>query len=99
MQRVLIDFKDSGQYTIDLLGLKVEHSFNTTTYLTGYWQLNAQSKYMNVNLRFQWRYRPMSDFFLVYSENWDKVRLIPSGASEYWAQRGRSIAAKLVYWF
>lgn len=98
-QRIRIDLKDSGLYNIDLVGLKIEHSLNTTMYLTGYWQLNAQRQLMNMNLRFQWRYRPMSDIFIVFSQNWNQMALTPNALTESWMAKGRSIAAKLVYWF
>ena len=98
-QRIRIDLRDSGLYNIDLVGLKIEHSLNTTMYLTGYWQLNAQKELMNMNLRFQWRYRPMSDIFIVFSQNWYQTALTPNALTESWMAKGRSIAAKLVYWF
>jgi hypothetical protein len=98
-QRIRIDLRDSGLYNIDLVGLKIEHSLNTTMYLTGYWQLNAQRKLMNMNLRFQWRYRPMSDIFIVFSQNWNQIYLKPNDINEAWMAQGRSVAAKLVYWF
>lgn len=98
-QRIRIDLRDSGLYNIDLVGLKVEHSLNTTMYLTGYWQLNAQNKLMNMNIRFQWRYRPMSDIFIVFSQNWNQFYLTPKEQTDIWYTKGRSIAAKLVYWF
>ncbi len=98
-QRIRIDLRDSGLYNIDLVGLKIEHSLNTTMYLTGYWQLNAQNKLMNMNIRFQWRYRPMSDIFIVFSQNWNQYNLTPKEQTELWFTKGRSLAAKLVYWF
>ena len=98
-QRIRIDLRDSGLYNIDLVGLKIEHSLNTTMYVTGYWQLNAQKELMNMNLRFQWRYRPMSDIFIVFSQNWKQFALTPNALTESWMAQGRSIAAKLVYWF
>jgi hypothetical protein len=98
-QRIRIDLRDSGLYNIDLVGLKIEHSINTTMYITGYWQLNAQKELMNMNLRFQWRYRPMSDIFIVFSQNWKQFALTPNALTESWMAQGKSIAAKLVYWF
>ncbi len=98
LRHIEIDLRDSGQYQIDLIGLKADYSISTVTYLIGYWQYNAQNGFMNMNLRFQWRYRPMSDFFLVYSQNWDQTTLTPQ-SQEAWSLGGRSLAFKAVYWF
>lgn len=99
IRHIDIDFGDSGRYAIDLIGLKADYSFSTTTYLIGYWQLNAQNKLMNVNVRFQWRYRPMSDIFIVYAQNWDQTALQLRPQTEVWGFAGRSLALKMAYWF
>ena len=99
IRHIDIDFGDSGRYAIDLIGLKADYSFSTTTYLIGYWQLNAQNKLMNINVRFQWRYRPMSDIFIVYAQNWDQTALQLKPQTEVWGFAGRSLALKLAYWF
>jgi hypothetical protein len=41
----------------------------------------------------------MSDIFIVFSQNWYQAALTPNALSESWMAKGRSIAAKLVYWF
>lgn len=98
-----IDFylADSGRYRIDLIGLKTEYTLSTTSYITGYWQLNAQNKLMNMNLRYQWRYRPMSDLFVVFSQNWDQTVILPNRNNQFenWMLGGRSLAVKLNFWF
>ncbi len=99
IRRIDIDFRDSGMYAINLIGIKADYSFSTTTYLIGYWQLNAQSKLMNINVRFQWRYRPMSDIFVVFAQNWDRTPLMLSPQNETWGFAGRSLAVKAAYWF
>ncbi len=99
LRHIDINFGDSGTYAIDLIGLKADYSFSTTTYLIGYWQLNAQNKLMNINVRFQWRYRPMSDIFIVFAQNWDRTALMLKPQNETWGFAGRSLALKLAYWF
>lgn len=99
LRHIDIDFRDSGQYAIDLIGVKADYSLSTTTYLIGYWQLNAQSKLMNINVRFQWRYRPMSDLFIVFAQNWDRTPLVLSPNDLTWGYNGRSLAVKWAYWF
>ena len=90
---------DSFASTINLIGFKAEYSINTNTYFTGFVQYNTQSEKMNVNLRFQWRYRPMSDFFLVYSQNYDQFQSVLPNRNTFLGPSFRTLAAKWVYWF
>jgi len=90
---------DSQISAINLIGFKTEYSINTNTYLTGFLQYNTQSEKMNVNVRFQWRYRPMSDFFLVYSQNYDQFQSVLPNRNTYLGASYRTLAAKWVYWF
>lgn len=90
---------DTATSTINLIGFKAEYSINTTTYLTGFVQYNTQSEKANVNLRFQWRYRPMSDFFLVYSQNYDQFQSVLPNREPYFGPSARTLAVKWVYWF
>jgi hypothetical protein len=90
---------DSQASAINLIGFKTEYSINTNTYLTGFLQYNTQSEKMNVNVRFQWRYRPMSDFFLVYSQNYDQFQSVLPNRNAYLGASYRTLAAKWVYWF
>jgi hypothetical protein len=43
-----------------------------------------------LNSRFQWRYRPASDLFLVYTNNYFQPPL---------DERTHTLTLKLVYWF
>ena len=87
-QREQIDLPVLGNRNLDLLGLKAEVSFTTTMYLNSFLQYNTQAKNTNLYIRYQWRYRPMSDLFLVYSENYDLG----------WQTKNRNLAFKFVYW-
>jgi hypothetical protein len=71
------------------MGLKIDYSLSTIMYLTAFLQYNTQAENVNINVRYQWRYRPMSDFFIVYSENYDP----------FFMTKNRSLAFKWVYWF
>lgn len=90
---------DSFASAINLIGLKGEYSINTNTYFTGFVQYNTQTDKVNMNLRFQWRYRPMSDFFLVYSQNYDQFQSVLPNRSMYFGPSMRTLAVKWVYWF
>jgi hypothetical protein len=78
-----------GQSVFDLIGAKADISFTSIMYFTAFLQYNTQADNVNMNLRFQWRYRPLSDFFIVYSENY-----LPDFKS-----KNRTLALKFVYWF
>ncbi len=96
--RVVVRDDQGGGDAVNLLGLKAEHSFNTICYLTSYFQYNSQAERMNINIRFQWRYRPMSDVFIVLSQNWNQFPQLNTVESYYWSVRSRSVAVKWVYW-
>lgn len=83
---------------VNLFGVKVEHSFSTICYLTSYFQYNSQANRMNINIRFQYRYRPMSDIFVVFSQNWNQQYLSPGLVDYRWQSMVRSLAVKWVYW-
>ena len=96
--RVVVNDDRGGGDAVNLLGVKAEHSFNTICYLTSYFQYNSQAERMNINIRFQWRYRPMSDLFVVLSQNWNQFPAMPGLESYRWEARSRSLAVKWVYW-
>lgn len=72
-----------------LVGPKAEISFTRSHFFTLFLQYNQQADNINVNARYQWRFAPVSDLFVVYSENY-----LPSP----WNTRNRSMVVKLVYW-
>jgi hypothetical protein len=60
-------------------------NFNWTTFI----QYNTQADNFNINSRIQWRFRPMSDLFLVYTDNY---------AVRIWGSKNRSMVLKVNYW-
>ena len=79
-----------GVNNIFLVGPRLDLTFSKSVFLTTFLQYNSQFENMNINTRFQWRFAPVSDFFLVYVDNYNTL----DGQS-----RNRSIQAKLTYWF
>lgn len=79
-----------GDTRFTLIGPKVDVTFSNNLYFTTYVQYNDQQKNMNVNTRFQWRYRPASDIFIVYGEN--------SMPSPY-TPKYRQLVVKWTYWW
>lgn len=84
--RLEAPFESTNLY---LFGPRVELTFSKKVFFTTFIQYNNQQENVNINARFQWRFKPVSDFFLVYTDNY----LI-----EPWGVRNRALVAKLTYW-
>jgi len=56
--------------TFWLIGPKLDVTLTNKFFMTGYFQYNQQGKNFNINTRLQYRYRPASDFFIVYTDNY-----------------------------
>ncbi|WP_316816338.1 DUF5916 domain-containing protein [Pedobacter nyackensis] len=72
-----------------LVGPRLDVTMTNTLFFTGFAQYNEQRKNVNLNTRFQWRYRPASDLFIVYTDNY-----LP----EPFSVKNRALVLKLVYW-
>jgi hypothetical protein len=73
-----------------LLGPRLDFTFTDKIFFTSLVQYNNQIDNMNINLRFQWRFAPVSDLFIVYTEN-----AYPSGHDV----KNRGLVFKISYWF
>ena len=59
-----------GKQNFLLVGPRIDITFTNTLFFTTYVQYNEQQDNLNINARFQWRYKPASDLFLVYTDNY-----------------------------
>lgn len=75
--------------TIFLIGPRLDITFNRDLFWTTFVQYNSQFNNINVNSRLQWRFKPVSDFFLVYTDNYFPQTL---------RVKNRALVAKLTYW-
>ncbi|MDF1575978.1 MAG: DUF5916 domain-containing protein [Bacteroidales bacterium] len=73
-----------------LVGPKLDITFTEKLFFTTFVQYNNQIDNLNVNMRFQWRFAPVSDLYIVYTEN-----AYPTGLRT----KNRGIVLKLSYWF
>ena len=73
-----------------LIGPRIDVTMTNKLFFTAFIQYNEQQKNINVNTRFQWRYRPASDLFIVYTDNY-----YPSPLSV----RNRALVLKFTYWW
>ena len=73
-----------------LIGPRIDLTFTNKIFLTTFIQYNEQLDNLNINTRFQWRYQPASDLFIVYTDNY-----LP----ESFNARNRALVLKLTYWW
>lgn len=84
-----IDLPDGfDSAAIWLVGPRIDLTFSKNLFLTTFFQYNNQIDNFNINARLQWRFAPVSDFFLVYTDNY----------STDFLTKNRAIVAKVTYW-
>ncbi|MFK7907224.1 MAG: DUF5916 domain-containing protein [Chitinophagales bacterium] len=76
--------------TLVLVGPRVDLTLTKSLFLTTFLQYNNQTDNMNVNARLQWRYAPVSDLFLVYTDNYD--------TGNGFMTKNRALILKVNYW-
>jgi hypothetical protein len=76
--------------TFWLVGTQVDITMTNKLFFSTFMQYNQQTKNINLNTRFQWRYQPASDLFIVYTDNY-----LPAPFSV----RNRALVLKLTYWW
>jgi len=72
-----------------LIGPRVDLTFTDKLFLTTFVQYNNQQDNININTRFQWRFKPVSDLFVVYTDNY---------FANSFNVKSRSLVLKLTYW-
>jgi Domain of unknown function (DUF5916) len=80
-----------------LVGPKAELSFSKSVFFSSYFQYNSQTNNTNINSRLQWRFKPVSDLFLVYTDNYF-ADPIPRYNVNAWAPKNRALILKMTYW-
>ncbi|SFG80913.1 Carbohydrate family 9 binding domain-like [Algoriphagus hitonicola] len=73
-----------------LVGPRVDVTMTNTLFFTAFVQYNEQIENINLNTRFQWRFQPASDLFIVYTDNY-----LPAP----FYTKNRSIVLKFTYWW
>ena len=78
-----------GSGKLFVIGPRVDLTFTNSLFLTTFVQFNNVDDNVGLNTRLQWRYKPASDFFIVYTENY-----LP----ENFASKNRALVFKFTYW-
>lgn len=79
-----------GNESLFLIAPRIEINFSNSLFWTTFIQYNTQENNININSRFQWRYKPMSDLFVVYTDNYF--------SDPFLKNRNRALVFKLNYW-
>lgn len=74
-----------------LINQRTEINFSNKLFWTTFLQYNTQQNNFNVNSRLQWRYLPMSDLFIGYSDNYF--------STPFFEHKNRGVVFKVNYWF
>lgn len=72
-----------------LIGPRFDLTFSKSLFWTTFIQYNNQIDNLNINSRLQWRFRPVSDLFLVYTDNYFPETL---------TNKNRAVVLKCTYW-
>ena len=78
-----------GKEKLALVGPRIDLTLTDKIFFTTFIQYNNLADNVNLNTRFQWRYKPASDFFVVYTENY-----LPENLNS----KNRALVFKFTYW-
>ncbi len=78
-----------GEAKFFLIGPRLDLTFTDKLFLTSFFQYNNRLDNVNINTRLQWRFKPVSDLFLVYTDNY-----VPNS----FEVKNRALVLKLTYW-
>jgi len=79
-----------------LIGPKLDLTFTKNLFWTTFIQYNNQINNVNVNSRLQWRYKPVSDLYIVYTDNY--LAGIDGSVIDFSRPKYRAFVVKLTYW-
>lgn len=75
--------------SIWLIGPRIDLTFTKKLFWSTFVQYSNQSNNFGINTRLQWRFKPLSDLFIVYNDNYFVNVFSP---------RSRSLSLKFTYW-
>ncbi|MEO0573110.1 MAG: DUF5916 domain-containing protein [Bacteroidota bacterium] len=84
-----------------LLGTRFDFTFTKKIFWTTFVQFNSQIENLNINSRIQWRFKPVSDVFLVYTDNYFAESQTENGGlllPSIRYPKQRAIVLKVSYW-
>jgi hypothetical protein len=92
-----IDLPDPyNNVTLLLVGPRFDVTLRKDLFVTTFFQYNSQIENLNINARLQWRFAPVSDLFLVYTDNYFAYQ--DEGFIRFGEPKIRALTFKLTYW-
>lgn len=79
-----------------LIGPRFDFTFSKKLFWTTFVQYNSQIDNVNINSRLQWRFAPVSDIFLVYTDNY--LAESQEGFIQFGGSKSRALVFKMTYW-
>jgi hypothetical protein len=83
--------------TFWLIGPRAELSFSRNLFASVFLQYNTQTNNFNINSRLQWRFAPVSDLFLVYTDN-SYAYSIEGTPVQFASPKNKALVLKAVVW-
>jgi hypothetical protein len=82
-----------------LFGPRFDITMTRSLFFTSFFQYNSQINNININARLQWRFKPVSDFFLVYTDNYGTMdtNAMPND-TRLLIPKNRALVFKMTYW-
>ncbi len=80
-----------------LISPRIDYTFSKSFFTSLFVQYNSQDDNTNINARIQWRFAPVSDLILVYTDNFLTGEVDPLDRFAF-DVRTRSVVLKITYW-
>ena len=78
-----------GQAKFVLVSPRLDLTFTRKLFLTTFIQYNDRYDNVNLNARLQWRFKPASDIFIVYTDNY---------FANSFGTKNQALVMKITYW-
>ncbi|MDW3210838.1 MAG: DUF5916 domain-containing protein [Reichenbachiella sp.] len=78
-----------------LIGSRIDLTMTKKLFFTSFLQYNTQAENFNINTRLQWRFKPVSDLFIVYTDNYATM---DTNQEFNLQEKNRALVIKLTYW-
>jgi hypothetical protein len=82
---------------IYLVGPRLDLTLTRSVFFTTFFQYNSQYNNVNINSRFQWRFKPVSDLFIVYTDNYF-YSFDYNPTYQNFSPKNRALVLKFTYW-
>ena len=94
LNRNRVTLPGAAPYITNTIGTRVSYSFSPTVFAKAFVQYNDDRQLASLNLLFWSIYRPGSDLYVVYNQQWDTD--LPG--ERFLRRKNRSLSVKFTYW-